>query len=183
VWKWHSIYRWKVLNVGYNFASNLTSIAGLHKKLWASKVARVPILRISRLLREKWHYDVTPMAIHKEYYKGEGDVFPQVRVMVSIEFMYCHDSSMHQKCSNYALTNLLFDLCISIWIIYLLGICHNPHPRTPACIFYLWSVANKGTYFNSFFWCFHFETRIWIFQQIWGWVSMNMQLIHNCAFL
>jgi len=56
----------------------------LHKKLWASKVARVPILRISRLLREKWHYDVTPMAIHKEYYKGEGDVFPQVRVMVSI---------------------------------------------------------------------------------------------------
>jgi hypothetical protein len=28
---------------GYNFALNLVSIGGLQKKLWASKVARVPI--------------------------------------------------------------------------------------------------------------------------------------------
>jgi hypothetical protein len=33
----------------YNFVVNLTSIKGLHKKLWASKVAKVPISRISGL--------------------------------------------------------------------------------------------------------------------------------------
>jgi hypothetical protein len=34
--------------------------------------------------KEKCHLDVTPMACHKEYYKGEGGGFPQVWVMVSI---------------------------------------------------------------------------------------------------
>jgi hypothetical protein len=36
----------EVLNKGYNFVLNLTSIGGLQKKLWASKVAGVPISRI-----------------------------------------------------------------------------------------------------------------------------------------
>jgi hypothetical protein len=35
-------YRWKDLNEGYNFALDFTSIRGFHKKLWSSKVARVP---------------------------------------------------------------------------------------------------------------------------------------------
>jgi hypothetical protein len=30
-------------NKGYNFALNLNSIGGLHKKLWPSKLPRVPI--------------------------------------------------------------------------------------------------------------------------------------------
>jgi hypothetical protein len=29
----------------------------------------------------------------------------------SCEYVFARDSSMHQKCSNYALTNLLFGLC------------------------------------------------------------------------
>ncbi len=33
----------KDLDEGYNFPLDLTSIEGLHKKLWASKVAGVPI--------------------------------------------------------------------------------------------------------------------------------------------
>jgi hypothetical protein len=33
--------------MGYNFDFDLTSIGALHKKLWASKVARVPIIGIS----------------------------------------------------------------------------------------------------------------------------------------
>jgi hypothetical protein len=48
-WRWHDTYHWKALNEGYNFASNLTSIGGLHTKLWASKVTRVSILGISGL--------------------------------------------------------------------------------------------------------------------------------------
>jgi hypothetical protein len=42
-------YHWKVLNKGYNIPLEFTSIKGLHKKLWASKVARVLILGISGL--------------------------------------------------------------------------------------------------------------------------------------
>jgi hypothetical protein len=35
----------------------------------------------------------------------------------SCEFMFACGLSMHQKCFSYALTNLLFGLCMSIWII------------------------------------------------------------------
>jgi hypothetical protein len=47
--RWCATYRWKVLNEGYNFAWDLTSIKGLHTKLWAPKVARVSTLGISGL--------------------------------------------------------------------------------------------------------------------------------------
>jgi hypothetical protein len=71
---------WKAFDEGYNFALNLT--------LWASKVAGVPILGISKLPlgspRTKWHLSVGPVARHKVYYKGEGGGFPQVRVVVSL---------------------------------------------------------------------------------------------------
>jgi len=46
MFKWSAIYRWKVLEKFYNFVLNLTSIEGLHTKLWASKVVGVPILGI-----------------------------------------------------------------------------------------------------------------------------------------
>ncbi len=39
---------------------------------------------------------------------------------------------MHQRCSNYALTNLLFGLCRSVWVIYLLVNLPSPHPRALA---------------------------------------------------
>jgi hypothetical protein len=60
----------------------------LHPNLWASKVVRASILGISELPLwspgTKWHLGVGPMAMHKEYYKGEGDGFPQVRAVVSL---------------------------------------------------------------------------------------------------
>jgi hypothetical protein len=84
---WHATYHWKDLNEGYNFAVNLISIRGLHTKLWAPKVARIPNVGISGLplgsLGTKWHLGAGPMASHRIYYKEEGDGFPQVRVMVS----------------------------------------------------------------------------------------------------
>jgi hypothetical protein len=43
--------------------------------------------------------------------------------------MYAHGSSMHQKYSNHALTNLLFELCRSVWIIDPFIIHPSPHPR------------------------------------------------------
>jgi hypothetical protein len=86
--RWCMTYRWKNLDEGYNFALDLTSIRGLHTKLRASKVGRVPILGISRLplesLGTKWHLGAGPMDKHKVYYKGEGGGFPEVWVVVSI---------------------------------------------------------------------------------------------------
>jgi len=37
--------------------------------------------------KTKWHLDVTPVANHREYYKGEGGGFPQVRAVVSLVSM------------------------------------------------------------------------------------------------
>jgi hypothetical protein len=45
----------------------------------------------------------------------------------------CPWTSMHQKCSNYALTNLLFGLCRSVWIIDLLVTLPSPHPIILTC--------------------------------------------------
>jgi hypothetical protein len=42
-------YRWKDLDEGYNFALDLILIKGLHAKLWALKVVKVLVVRISRL--------------------------------------------------------------------------------------------------------------------------------------
>ncbi len=49
----------------------------------------------------------------------------------SCEFVFNCGSSMHQKCSHYALTNLLFSLCRSMWIINPLVTRHSSHPRAP----------------------------------------------------
>jgi len=120
-WRWRTIYHWKDLDKGYNFASYFTSIEHLYKKLWASKVLGVSIFKILGLptweSREKWHLDATPMVNHRKYYKGKGGGFPQVRAMVG--FVSPCGSSMHQKCFNYALTNLLFGLCRFMQMIHL----------------------------------------------------------------
>jgi hypothetical protein len=74
-------YRWKDLDKGYNFSLYLIAIEGLHRKLCALKVAKVPIVGISGLPLgspgTKSHLDVAPMERHKVYYKGEGGGFPQ----------------------------------------------------------------------------------------------------------
>jgi hypothetical protein len=77
-------YRWKDFNKGYNFALDLTAIKGLHTKLWAPKVAKVPTMGISGSLGTKCHLDVVLVKRHKEYYKGEGGGFPQVWVVVNL---------------------------------------------------------------------------------------------------
>ncbi len=68
---------------------------------------------------------------HKEYHKGEGGGFPQVWVMVSLVY----GSFVHHKCSNYALTNILFDLCKFMWIIDQFVTCLSPHLEVPMRLF------------------------------------------------
>ncbi len=82
--RWLATYLWKDLKKGYNFDFDFISIGGLHKKLRALKVAKVPTLGISGSLGTKCHLDVGLVERHKIYYKGEGGGFPQVRAMVSL---------------------------------------------------------------------------------------------------
>ncbi len=86
--RWSATHYWKALDKGYNFVSNLITIGGLHRKLCALKVARIPTVGISGVPlgspRTKIHLDVAPVESCKVYYMGKGDGFPQVRVMVTL---------------------------------------------------------------------------------------------------
>ncbi len=70
VCKWLVKYHWKSLNEGYNFASNLIVIGGLHAKLWAPKVVGVPVVGISGLPfgnpETKCHLDVGLVERHRK---------------------------------------------------------------------------------------------------------------------
>ncbi len=76
-----------------------------------------PWLGIENIIRGRWWL---PLSL------GHGE---------SCEFVFARGSFVHQKCSNYTLTNLLFSLCKSMWIIDLLVTRLSPHPRTPTCPF------------------------------------------------
>jgi len=100
----------KAFDEGYNFASNLISIWGLHAKLWCPKVVGVSTLVISGLPlgspETKNHLDVGPVERCKVDYKGEGGGFPQVRAWWVLCVRVARGSSSHQRCSNYALITL-----------------------------------------------------------------------------
>ncbi len=141
-------------------------------------MARVLISGISRLLtwesREKCHLGVVSMSNHRKYYKGEGGGFPQVWAMVSLVNPYMFKApKVLQKCSNYILTNLLFGLCKSIWIIESLVTHLNPHPKVPTCPSYPRNVMSKGVDPNSLFHCFHFGIHIWVNERIWGCITLS----------
>jgi hypothetical protein len=120
-WRWHATYCWKALNEGYNFTSNLISIGGLQRKLWAPKVPRIPSLKISGLPlgspRTKSHLDVALVKRHKVYYKGEGGGFPQVSAVRSFVNPSCSwfvlTSKVFQPCTNH----LVLVLCRSVWVV------------------------------------------------------------------
>ncbi len=68
------------------------------------------------------------------------------------EFVFAHGSSLHQKCFNYALINLLFGLCMSLWVSDLLVKFPSPYLRAPACPFtlkVLWARKHTPTPHSS----------------------------------
>ncbi len=100
---------------GLQLFFNLTSIRCLHKKLWASKVAGVSISGILGFLT--WGFED----------KMTFGCWP--RGQVQCEFMFVYSSFVQQKCSNYALINLLYGFCRSIWVIDPLVTHPNPIPE------------------------------------------------------
>jgi hypothetical protein len=117
---------------------------------WAPKVTRVPTVGISRLPLgspgTKCHLDAGPVVSHRVYYEGEGGGFPRSSGRgESCEFVFARGSSMHKKCSNYALINLLFGLCRSMWIIDLLVIHPSLISEFQHALLRL-KCASQGTY-------------------------------------
>jgi hypothetical protein len=53
---------------------------------------------------------------------------------------------MHQRCSSYALTNFLFGLCRSVWVIKLIVNHPSPHLGTPARPFTLQNDVGQGAH-------------------------------------
>jgi hypothetical protein len=108
-------YRWKALDEGYNFASDLIAIRGLHKKLCTLKVARVPAVEISglpfRSPGTKSHLDVAPMERRRVYYKGEGGGFPQVRAVVSLVCLCCPWLVLAPKVPQLCINHLVWVVC------------------------------------------------------------------------
>jgi len=107
--RWSVTYHWKDLNKGYNFAWDLISIKNLHTKLWAPKIVRehdiwvlVPWLGIEYIIR------------------GKVVASPKSGPWWVLWVCVCLWFICAPKCSNYALTNLLFGLCRPMWISKLL---------------------------------------------------------------
>ncbi len=118
--RWRATRRWKALNKGCNFASDLISIWGLNTKLWGPKVVGVPTLAISGLPLgspgTKSHLDVGPVGSHRVYYKGEGGGFPQVRAMVSLVSPSCPWLVLAPKVLQLCTNHLVLVLCMHVWI-------------------------------------------------------------------
>jgi hypothetical protein len=178
---WHATYCWKALNKGYNFAENFISIKGLHTKLWAHKVVRISVVRISGLAlgspRTKCHLDVGLVERHKVYYKGEGGGFPQIRAVVSLVSQnypwLVLAPKVLQLCTNHFVFGFV-QVHVSSWCFSLILVPY----RSSNMPLYPESVANQGACPDSLlFQCFHFKLT---FESIKGLgITSNIMYIWN----
>ncbi len=89
-----------------------------------------------------------------------------------------HDSSEHQTCSNYALTNLLFSLCMSVWVNKLLVNLLSPIPKLqhaplpPKCC----KPRSMPQLLTLLL--FSFQIHIWIYQGVWERINYTNILIN-----
>ncbi len=102
------------------FTSDLISIGGLSKELWACEVPRVQIGIVLRLLlgnpKTKSHSDVGAVERHREYYMGEGGAFPWIRPVVSLMRLELPVACPNIKgAPESELTNLLVGL-MQVWV-------------------------------------------------------------------
>ncbi len=174
--RWSATYHWKAFDKSYNFTTNVTLIEGLHTKLWTSKVAKIPISRISILQLEspKTKCMLALWPGTKNTIKG--------KVMASLKsgpwwILWIHVSSVHQKCSNYALTNSVFGLCKSVWVIDLFVIFSSFHPGTPAWPFTPKCCERGKVSQLLIFLLFTLWTHNWIHKRVWR--CVNHPLLSN----
>jgi len=126
VCRWHATYCWKDFDKGYNFTLDLMSIEGLHTKLWAPKIMGVLIVGVSRQ-NDIWVLILWPGT--KYTIRGKVMASPKSGPWWVLWICVCLQLVHVLKCFNYALTNLLFGLCRSVWVIELFVNFSNPIPE------------------------------------------------------
>jgi hypothetical protein len=160
----HATYCWKALDKGYNFASDLITIGGLHVKLCAPKVTGVRVVGISGFSlgshKTKCHLDVAFVESCREYYKGEGGGFPQVRAIVSLVSLVSSRLPVARPNTKSVQTmhepTFVFGFCRFAWLNSCLSFFLIPS-RSSNMPLYPRNVTNQGTCLGSlFFCCFHF---------------------------
>jgi hypothetical protein len=87
--------------------------------------------------------------------------------------MFACGLSVHQKCSNYALTKL-FGLCMSMWVIDLLVTIPSPHLGAPAHLSTpkVLRAKERATTLDPTI-VFTIWTHSWIHQGVWGCVKIG----------
>jgi hypothetical protein len=142
------------------------------------KVVGVPTLGISRLQLgnpgTKYHLGASHVAMHKVYYKGEGDGFTQIRAMVSFVSLsllwLILTPKMFKLCTNQLV--VWFMQCrVSDWLLVIIlnlisELQHAPLP--PKCC-ELRSVPQLLT-----FPLFSLHTHIWVYQGAWERVTFTL---------
>jgi hypothetical protein len=111
---------------GLQLCFRLHSIKGLKTKLWAPKVVRVPTLGISRVPKQNVIWVLVPWLGTEYTIRGKVVASPKSGPWWVLWIFVCLWLVRAPKCSNYALTNLLFGLCKFVWVIELLINLPNP---------------------------------------------------------
>ncbi len=106
------------------------------QKLWGSKVVGEPISKILGLptweSQDKITFGCSPCGFKKNTIRGKVVASPKFKPWWVLWVHVCPWFVSAPKCSNYALTNVLFTLCKFVWIINSLVICPSPHCKAPA---------------------------------------------------
>jgi len=185
-YRWHTTYCWKALNEGYNFALDLVSIKGFHTKLCTPKVIGIPILEILGLPfgspETKWNQVLVSWLGTKYTIKGKVVASPKSGSWWVLWIYVCMWFVHAPKCFNYTLTNLLFGLCKSVWVIELFVNLPSPSWSSSTPL-YPRSVVNEGTHPNSIsFHYIHLYTYSWVHQGAWGCVKRCFLFGGHCIF-
>jgi hypothetical protein len=114
-------------------ATTFIWIRGLHKKLWAPKVTRVPTLGILGVPGQNdiWVLVLWPGTEYTIW--GEGGGFPQVRAMVNLVSPWLPLAHSCTKVLQLRINQLVVwfvHVCVSKWLLINLP---SPHPGAPTC--------------------------------------------------
>jgi hypothetical protein len=116
--KWCATYCWKALDKAYNFALAFISIGGFQAKLWAPKLQESQLWEW--LPRQNDIWVLVPWPGIKYTIRGKVVASPEFGPWWVLWVRGCPHLVRALKCYNYALTNLLFDLCRHVWVIEVL---------------------------------------------------------------
>jgi len=108
----------------------------------------------------------------KNIIRGKVVVSPSLGCGESCESVFACDLFVHQKCTNYILTNLLFGLCKCVWIIDSLVIHSSPHPEIlghPPTPEVLWTRGHTTTHYP--FVVFTFGFTVESIKEFWGCIN------------